>query len=580
MPAKPSGEIKTSTVNVTQKNGDIYVMERQTLYDPDKKYNKILSSKLIAKIPKGTKTPVATRPKRTNGAKSEAKSKKLTATRTHVGMMDIIEHIGSVSGIDAAVYASTDTGRAQKIISLARYLLATNGQTLPGIQTWQFNHPLPYRFGISEDIYHALFVDIGLDETLQQNFFQERCSMLDDHAAIAYDSTTVSTYSGQQPEARYGYNKSKDGLKTIKFLTLYSIETRQPIAFTKQPGNLPDVSAIENALTQMSVLGISNAEVVTDNGYYSEPNLSTMLQKGFGFITLVKTSIKWVKPQIDSHMEELSTIYTVCPFDTSTHGTTVMLMHDFEKVRKYASHKKGTEKGAVETISRRIYLHIFFNAARQAEDRTAFENDMMELKILIEDGTAVEDLPERSQVKVKKYMTIRTWGKKTTVSFKKKACQEAYKYHGYFALISNKEKDCFECLRKYRKRETIESFFEADKQRADGSRIRVWTPDTLRGRMFVQFVELCYYEYLSEKVRQIKASLGRNNPDKTISKEVYNDEEGLRNWMENTPLYLQLQWFDTVEEVRISSELHNKRWNTETTERDRLYLKKLGMAVE
>ena len=33
-PAGPSGELRTSMVNVTQKNGDIYVMERQTLYDP------------------------------------------------------------------------------------------------------------------------------------------------------------------------------------------------------------------------------------------------------------------------------------------------------------------------------------------------------------------------------------------------------------------------------------------------------------------------------------------------------------------------------------------------------------------
>ena len=40
---------------------------------------------------------------------------------------------------------------------------------------------------------------------------------------------------------------------------------------------------------------------------------------------------------------------------------------------------------------------------------------------------------------------------------------------------------------------------------------------------------------------------------------------------------LQLQWFDTVEEVKISSELRSKRWNTEVTERDRLYLTKLGM---
>ncbi len=577
MPAKPSGKIKTALVNVTQKNGDIYVMERQSVYDPEKKYYRIISSRLVAKIPKGEKNPVPTRPKRPKGSKPEQKPKKLLATRMHAGMMDIIQHIGSVSGIDDAVYASTDTATAQKIISLARYLLATNGQTFPGIQTWQFNHPLPYTRGISEDVYHDLFVNIGFDESLQQNFFRERCSMLGEHDAIAYDSSTISTYSGRQNEARYGCNKAGDGLRAIKLLTLYSIESRQPVAFTKQPGNLPDVITIENALTQLSALGVKSAEVVTDNGYYSEANLSEMLQKGFSFITLVKANIKWVRTETDRHMDDFDTISSTCPFDTSTHGITVMLMHGFEKIRKYASHRGGAGKGCAETFRRRIYLHIYFNAARQAEDRAAFETDLLELKAFLESGVDIGELPECSQKKVRKYMSVRTWGNKTTVSFNDKACREAYKYHGYFALVSNREKDCFECLRKYRRRETIESFFEAGKQHADGAHTRVWGTDTLRGRMFVQFVSLCYYEYLSEQIRQIKSSLGKQDTDNPRPKEVIKAEEKLKSWMENTPLYLQLQWFDTIEEIKVSSELHTKRWNTEATSRDRLYLKKLGV---
>lgn len=577
MPAKPSGEVKTRIVNVTQKNGDIYIMERQTLYDPAKKYNRVLGSKLIAKIPKGEKTPVPTRSKLPKGEKSAPKPKMLTASRTHVGMMDIIQHIGEASGIDDAVYASTDTGTAQKVISLARYLLATNGQTLPGIQTWQFNHPLPYRSGISEEVYHDLFVAIGLDESLQQNFFRQRCEMLGEHDAIAYDSTTVSTHSVYQPEARYGFNKAKDGLKTIKLLTLYSLNTRQPIAFTKQAGNLPDVTAISNALNQLTVLGVKDAEVVTDNGYYSEANLSEMLQRGFDFITLVKTSISWVRPLIDEHMEELSTIFSVCPYDTTTHGVKVMMMHEFAKERKYASHKTGAAKGSIETFRRRIYLHIFFNASRQAEDRTAFENDMLELKALIESGVDIEDLPKSSQSKVKKYMDVRTRGDKITVTFREQACKEAYKYHGYFVLVANKEKDCFEALAKYRKREAIEDLFQADKQKADGSRVRVWTPDTLRGRMFVQFVELCYYEYFANKIRELKKELRSQESSGLLGSEELKQVKKLRSWIENTPLYLQLQWFDTVEEVKVSSELHSKRWNTEVTARDRLYLEHLGV---
>lgn len=71
MPAKPSGEVKTRIVHVPQKNGDIYVVERQTIYLPEKKYNKVISSKLIAKIPKGEENPIPTRPKSADGNKKQ-----------------------------------------------------------------------------------------------------------------------------------------------------------------------------------------------------------------------------------------------------------------------------------------------------------------------------------------------------------------------------------------------------------------------------------------------------------------------------------------------------------------------------
>jgi hypothetical protein len=45
MPAKPSGEVKTRIINSLQKNGDTYVLERKTIYDADKKHNKVLSTK-------------------------------------------------------------------------------------------------------------------------------------------------------------------------------------------------------------------------------------------------------------------------------------------------------------------------------------------------------------------------------------------------------------------------------------------------------------------------------------------------------------------------------------------------------
>lgn len=581
MPAKASGEIKIRTVHQTQKNGDIYVIERQTRYDPVKKYNVVISSRIIGKIPKGQKTVVPTRPKRSHGEKvsdSPASAPLISAARKKVGMMDIIEHIGRTSGIDAAVYASTDPGTAQKILSLARYLLATNGQSLPGITVWQYTHPLPYEDGMSEDIYHDLFSEVGRDESLMQSFFISRLAGLEDTALLAYDSTTISTYSNQISEARYGFNKAHDGLETVKLLSLYSIETRQPVAFAKQPGNQPDVITIENTLKQLQVLGIGKAEIVTDNGYYSEKNLAGLLHAHFDFITLIKTNIKWVKKELDSRLDDFRNTGSACPFDTNTHGLTATLMHGFSRPRKYASTKKGLSEGGEETFRRRIYLHLYFNPFRRVEQDCAFDKDILELKALMEEGESEENLSESAVEKVHKYLFIRHYGANCTVTFNEKAIAAKKKYHGYFALVSNCEKDAFDCLRKYRRRETIEFFFEYGKQRTDRSRTRVWSSECLMGRMFVQFVSLCYYEHLSEQIRRMKQSLGVKTGDPSHdSKERIKAEKKLLSWLKNTPVYLTLQCFDAVEEVKVSTKLLSKRWTTEITERDRLFLEKLGI---
>ena len=580
MPRKASKEPRVSTVRVPQKNGDIYILERKTMYDEKKKYNRVLSSRLIAKIPKGGGNPVPTRPKRAKLPVSDTEVGNLTASRMRVGMMDIIAHIGDVSGIDSAVYAATDLGTAQKIISLARYLLATGGQTLPGILTWQFSHPLPYVHGLTEGIYHELFSRVGRDEGLVQNFFASRVHGLSEKDAVAYDSTTISTWSEGQIEARHGFNKAGDGLRTIKFLSLYSIDTRQPIAYTKLPGNLPDVVTVKNAITQMNALGLKTTELVTDNGYHSQQNLSELLLAGFDFLTLVKTSLVWVREEIDRRMEEFAGIGAACPFDTSTHGITVMLMRDFQKVRKYGGKASGKQAGEVETFRRRIYLHLFFNPMRQAEDKAAFEAELMDIKNLLEEGKQLEELSEEAQKKADKYLRVSHRGGRMSVTFDEKSCAEAYKYHGFFALVANKERETFAALAKYRKRNTIEAFFRGDKQMADGLRPRVWNADSLRGRMFVQFVAMCYYEYLSEQLRQMKMALGVANGDgKHDTKAVLEAERKLKAWMENTPVYLQLQWFDTVENVKVSSILTNKRWTTEITSRDAMYLEKLGVKL-
>lgn len=583
MSRSASKEIKTSIIHQKQKNGDIYVLERKRVFDPEKGYTKIVSSKLIGKIPNGSREMVPTRPKKKNKKNDEtddfaSHDEHLTASRIKTGMMSIIDHIGKESGIDDGVYNNTDLGTAQKIISLARYLIATNGQSLPGITTFQLTHKLPYAEGINENIYSALFREIGRDESLQQGFFLNRCSRLGSTAVLAYDSTTISTYSENLSEARQGYNKANDGLDTVKLITLYSIDARQPVAFTKQPGNIPDVISIGSAIKQLEGLGVKKAIIVSDNGFYSEENLADMLHEHYNFITLSKVNIKWIKAVLEEHNDELEDIESAVPFDPLTRAVTSKVMHTFKYTRKYASKKKGLSKGDEMEFTRKVYVHIYFNATKRNNLIASFDNRLLEIKKELESGREADELSVNAQKKIEKYFKITKKGGKTVVSFNKQAVREAKKYYGYFALVTNCEKDPFKCLQTYRKRETIESFFESGKERADGMRTRVWDTDALRGRMFVQFVALCYYEYINEKLRQMKERLGVENGDpKHDLKTNINKEKKLKSWLVNTPTYLILQWFDTLESVEISRQLSKKRWSTEMTARDQMFLKELGL---
>ena len=95
--------------------------------------------------------------------------------------------------------------------------------------------------------------------------------------------------------------------------------------------------------------------------------------------------------------------------------------------------------------------------------------------------------------------------------------------------------------------------------------------------MFVQFVSLCYYEYFSEEIRKLKKLLDVEVNQGELGSQALKTTKKLRTWVYNTPLYLQLQWFDAVENVEISAKLRNRRWNTEMTSCDALYLKKIGL---
>ncbi len=549
-------------------NGDIYIYERITAYDEKTRKSYTVSQKLKGKIKSGTHEMVPTRSKKHKGERNLA-----GAYRMHTGLTDILEWVGKASGIDADVCSSFSDGDAAKILSIARYWIGTGGNTLPRLESWQVMHPLPYREAITGDVYGDLFKAIGRNEDGVQHYFSSRAARLNSAPVLAFDSTTISTYSENQSDARQGFNKEGNGLNTIKLLTLYSVKDREPLAFAKQPGNVPDVISIENALAQLKCLNLEKPLIVTDNGYYSQKNMMEIAWRNVKFLTLVDPNVIWVRKTVDALRETMVGMSSTCPFDPSVCGATTTRMHDFSRVRQRS--RNGKASGAEEIFSRRLYAHVFHSPENGAKKELAFRKDLLELKAQLEDG--VTEFTNSAQRKIQKYLSCSKMGRggQLKIGFNDKAIAEAKKYFGYFALVSNQAMDTFTALENYRLREKIEELFADQKGGLDGARPRTWYPDNLRGRQFVQFVALCYHCFLTKKIKEVQIGLGKNESEKT--KALVIREKKLDKWLDQRSLAQILDWFDCIETTNVQTAMGNYRWSTESVARDRLFLSRLGV---
>ena len=157
MPRKSSGMPRVDIVNRVQKNGDIYVYEVTSKYNPAKRYNETISSKLLGKIPKGETEMVPTRPRK------DPRKKVIEANRFNVGLTDILSWIGKTSGIDKDIYNAADKGTAQKILSLAWFWTSNKDRAIRHIEEWQIGHRIPYAEGLSEDTCYLLMKQLGTD---------------------------------------------------------------------------------------------------------------------------------------------------------------------------------------------------------------------------------------------------------------------------------------------------------------------------------------------------------------------------------------------------------------------------------
>ena len=281
----------------------------------------------------------------------------------------------------------------------------------------------------------------------------------------------------------------------------------------------------------------------------------------------------WLKKIVDEHLNELDLFSNQLDSDANIQGVSICFEHNFERLCKYNT--EGHKAGDKITVIKKLHLHIYRLRENKHQEEKLFASQLADIKahLLAED----ELTPAAQKIADECFIVTKSRGK-ISVTPNQDGCLKRSRYFGLLLLLTNDEKDKESALAIYRKREHIEDHYEKLKNIADGNKPRVCDDWRFKGRQFVQFVSLGYFDFLYKKIKTLKQTLGQvtGDPVHDLSDNL-KLEKKVKSWLENKSLHEIFEWFDCVESVNLHGGKHpHVRLITEQIKRDKKFLEVIG----
>lgn len=471
-------------------NGTDYVYIDEPYWNADKKRGEH-KRKYIGKMVNGEFVPnknYLLMQELENKASVPAKTGPVPATectRKFYGATYLLDRIADQTGI------GTDLERcfgvlSKQILSIAYFLVLEEGLPLYRFRKWGYTHIHPYGEDISSQRSSELFGLISEDSKM--DYFRRQAKRHSCKEYLAFDTTSISSYSTMIKQVKYGKNKEGDSLPQINLALLYGEESMLPVYYRKLPGNITDVKTIENLLKDIDFLQLEKLQFVMDRGFYSEKNINDTMKHHHKFLIGAKMSLNIVKSRLDKVRDEFCTRFNY-------NSELKLYVQSFTEEWNYTEEKP--RSGDVINEKRRIYLHIYYNDQKATDDKARFNHVLDRLENNLINGTPD---PEDEKLYQKYFIISETPVRGVTYSFKEEAIHNVEKNYGYFALMSNGIKDPVLALRIYRTKDLIEKSFSNLKERLNMRRMAVASEDNFEGKLFVQFVALELLSYIKKQM--------------------------------------------------------------------------------
>ncbi len=474
-----------------KKTGVVYVYESEPYWDKGKQQSRS-RRKCIGRLDPVTKEVVPSKKylaeKELEALKSQSpgKSPSLKSARLFYGATYLFDQISNRLGITADL---TDhfSAEAKKILSLAYYLLLEDRNPVSRFPKWAKTHVHPYGEVLSSQRTSELFA--SLDENSKQEFFKAQGRRRQDNEYLLYDTTSVSSYSKLLKQVKWGKNKENDLLAQINLALIYSQKAMLPVYYRKLPGNISDVITVSKLLKDIDFLSLDKIALIMDRGFFSEANINALYEKHYKFLMGAKISLAFVQKVLDPVRESMKT-WSSYSSEDEVHYYTKMIPWRYQEIKK--------RSGETVKSERRMYLHLYYNPQRAVDDQSSFHKLLVQLEEELLSGKRNKDHENLYE----KYFDIKTTPKRgVKLNPKQQVMDEVQKNYGYFAIISNKEKDPLKALQVYRSKDIIEKAFGNLKERLNMRRTSVSSEEGLDGKLFVQFIALMILSYFDKAMK-------------------------------------------------------------------------------
>lgn len=395
-----------------------------------------------------------------------------------IGPSLLLQAVTDKLGLKRSLLKGFDADTTSQLLALAWFFASCPAQRAYLAEGWMESHRCPHQESpLASPRITELLQSISRDQIL--SFFKSWLRRSKDTEYLCFDISSVSTYGTYNPYDEYGYNRDGESLPQINIALLMGMESEIPFYYEILPGSLHDVSALPAFTAMLGKLGMTKVSLMMDKGFYSQKNISMLLENGIHFTMPVPKNISRVKGYMDGDRDDLELPQNILVSDerSTVYGITHRTKLD----------------------GKRLYYHVFTDTAMRIEHVAKFNAYMVELSRELETGELVESHAEDYSL----FFTV----KETPVRGRKVIWNhdaiKAYRdrYVGYWSLVTSCEPDARTALLQYRKRDKVEKQFDNLKNMIDGNRLRTKGTVSNESVVFLRFLSLIITEYIRKVLR-------------------------------------------------------------------------------